>query len=100
MHHLNKVFILAYVFYNKLVYTWDEEPNRIPTKCESISEFFVALLFLFKILSSSIIILACKFLAIELTAALEKLNSQERIENSYNYNEDKYKRHSKNYKDS
>ena len=99
MHYLNKVFILAYVFYNKLVYSWDEEPNRIPTKCESISEFCVALLILFKILTSSFI-LACKFLAIELTAALEKLNSQERIENSYNYNEDKYKRHSKNYKDS
>ena len=43
---------------------------------------------------------ACKFLAIELTAALEKLKSEERIENSYNYNEDKYKRHSKSYKDS
>ncbi len=56
-----KIYIFLFlIIISYLVYGWDEEAGRLPTKCE-----------------------VCKFTSMEVTSNLEKLNSEENIMNEY-----------------
>jgi hypothetical protein len=58
-------------------HAWDDGSNRIPTKCET-----------------------CKLMAIELTEALRKLDSNEALDSRFRLDDDYQKRRTKQYKDS
>jgi hypothetical protein len=75
MNLLYSLVVVSVLFVFTLA--WDDHTNRIPTKCET-----------------------CKLMAIELTEALRKLDSNEELDSRFRLDDDFTKRKSKKYKDS
>lgn len=81
---------------NIFVSIFADDPNRLPTKCESndwLHNFFLNKLLLF-------ILKACKYLTNELSESLLKHNSHDIIETGYSLDDRLNKKNPKKYRDS
>lgn len=82
-----------------IVLVTSDDPNRLPTRCESNIDFEVFLWFKFVILYCSFS-QVCKYLTEEMSESLTTHNSPELIETAYSLDERLDKKKAKKYRDS